>query len=126
MIKQIQIGSAILEAEIYNKFESSDKKLHLKMIYNKFTEKLKRELGKMKIFFMFFGPIKALSKMQKHRAEIKLNPKHNRIYARGHVHWEDQLNDGKDRGGKPYYCPVGWQRSSFYVTENFDEKFYFN
>ncbi len=61
--------------------------------------------------------------MQKRRAEIKLNPEHNRIYACGHVYWEDNLNDGKDRGKKPYCWPVEWQRSSFYITENFYEKF---
>jgi hypothetical protein len=123
LVKQIQIGSTIIEAEIDNKLESSDKKLNLKMIYNKLTDKLKKYFGKMKVFFMFFGPIKTLSKMQKRRAEIKLNPQHDRIYARGRVYWEGNLNDGKDRGDKPYYCPVGWQRSSFYVTENFYGKF---
>jgi hypothetical protein len=123
VVKQIQVGSAILEAEIYNKFESNDKKLHLKMICQKFTNKIKEEFGIMKVFFMFMGPIKALLKMQKHRAEIKLNPQYNRIYARGHNYWSGPLNDGKDRGPHPYYCPVGWQRWSFYVTDKFDEKF---
>ncbi|CAF1264844.1 unnamed protein product, partial [Didymodactylos carnosus] len=122
-VKQIQSGSAILEAEIYNKFESKDKKLSLKMIYHSLTHKVLKALGKMKVFFMFMGPIKSLFKIQKHRAEIKLNPQYNRIYARGHDYWQCALNDGKDRGNKPYYCPVGWQRWSFYVTENFYEKF---
>jgi hypothetical protein len=123
VIKQIQSGSAILEAEIYNKFDSNDKKLRLKMIYHKLTDKLKEELAKMKVFFMFMGPIKSLFKMQKYRAEIKLNPQYNRIYASGHDYWEGALNDGKDRGNQPYYCPVGWQRCAFYVTDNFYEKF---
>jgi hypothetical protein len=123
VIKQIQPGSVIIQAEIYNKFESDDKKLHLKMIYQKLTDKEQKELAKMKIFFMFMGPVKSLSKMQKYREEIKLNPQYNRIYAHGHNYWPGALDDGKDRGNKPYYCPVGWQRCSFYVTDNFDEKF---
>ncbi|CAF1510838.1 unnamed protein product [Rotaria sp. Silwood1] len=61
--------------------------------------------------------------MQKRRAEIKLNPSYNRIYAHGHTYWEGPINDGIDRGNKSYFCPVGWQRWSFYVTDNFDQKF---
>jgi hypothetical protein len=124
VIKKIQQGSAILEAEIYNKFQSGDKKVHLKMIYKSLTEKLKRELAKMKIFFMFMGPIKSLFQKQKFRAEIKLNPEYNRKYMPGCDFWEGAINDGKDRGNSPYYCPVGWQRWSFYVTDNFDAKFH--
>ncbi|CAF0953245.1 unnamed protein product [Didymodactylos carnosus] len=44
----------------------------------------------------------------------------------GHTYWSSELNDGKDRGGKPYYCPVGWKRYSFYITEtpqDFYQKF---
>ncbi|CAF3815248.1 unnamed protein product [Rotaria sp. Silwood1] len=122
-MKQIQVGSAILEAEIFDKFEADDKKLHLKMFVHKITDKLKKHLGIMKIFFMFMGPIKSFFKMQQRRAEIRLNPNYNRIYAIGHDYWLGPNNDGKDRGNKPYYCPVGWQRWSFYVTDNFDKKF---
>ncbi|CAF3423580.1 unnamed protein product, partial [Rotaria sp. Silwood2] len=93
------------------------------MICHKLQDKLQQELAKMKIFFMFMGPIKSLLKIQKYRAEIKLNPRYNRIYARGHIYWCGALNDGLDRGNQPYYCPIGWQRWSFYVTENFYEKF---
>ena len=122
-VKRIQAGSAIVEAEIYNKLESKDKKLKIKMICDRLTDKEKDNLGEMKIFFMFMGPIESLNKMQKFRSEIKLNPKFNRIYAKGHNYWQGPINDGKDRGNKPYYCPVGWKRSSFYVTDRFDEKF---
>ncbi|CAF3297878.1 unnamed protein product [Rotaria sp. Silwood2] len=122
-MKQIQVGSAILEAEIFNKFEADDKKICLKMFVHKITDKLKEQFGIMKIFLMFMGPIKSFFKMQKRRAEIQLNPNYNRIYAIGHDYWTGANNDGRDRGNKPYYCPVGWQRWSFYVTDNFDKKF---
>ncbi|CAF1306313.1 unnamed protein product, partial [Didymodactylos carnosus] len=35
----------------------------------------------------------------------------------GHTYWSGELNDGKDRGSKPYYCPVGWKIYSFYITK---------
>ncbi|CAF2922655.1 unnamed protein product, partial [Rotaria sp. Silwood2] len=123
VMKRIQVGSVIMEVEIFNKFEGNDKKIHLKMMGHKITDKLKEPFGIMKIFLMLMGLIKLFFKMQKRRAEIKLNPSYNRVYAHGHNYWEGPINDGIDRGNKPYYCPVGWQRWSFYVTDNFDQKF---
>ncbi|CAF3914883.1 unnamed protein product [Rotaria sp. Silwood2] len=93
------------------------------MICKSITNKIREELGKMKVFFMFMGSIKSLLNQQKYRAEIKLNPQYNHIYAPGHTYWLDALKDGIDRGNKPYYCPVGWTRCSFYVTDRFYEKF---
>ncbi|CAF1287756.1 unnamed protein product, partial [Rotaria sp. Silwood1] len=122
-VQKIQAGSAILEATIYDKLKSSNKKTRLKMICNKLTDKLQTQLAQMNIFFLFMGSIESLHKIQKYRAEIKLNPEYNRIYARGYNYWVGALNDGIDRGNQPYYCPVGWQRWSFYVTEYFYEKF---
>ncbi|CAF3820172.1 unnamed protein product [Rotaria sp. Silwood1] len=61
--------------------------------------------------------------MQRHHANIRLNPQFNRVYTRGRDFWSGPLNDGKDRGNQPYYCPLGWTRWSFYVTDNFDQKF---
>jgi hypothetical protein len=93
------------------------------MIYNLLTDKLQEELGKIKMFFMFMGPIKSFSKMQTYREEIRLHPQYNRLYCPGQTYWNGILSDGKDRGNQPYYCPIGWKRYSFYVTDNFDEKF---
>ncbi|CAF1122018.1 unnamed protein product [Rotaria sordida] len=123
VVKQIQVGSSILEAEIPDKLGSNDKQLRLKMIYQSITDKLQEEFGKMKIFFLFMGPIKSLFKIQKYRTEIKLNPQYNRIYDRDYDYWEGPLHDGRDRGNKPYYCPIGWKRCSLYVTDKFYEKF---
>ncbi|CAF1003852.1 unnamed protein product [Rotaria sordida] len=92
-IKQIQSGSAILEVEIYNRLESNDKKLRLKMIHHKLTDKLKSKLAKMKISFVFMNPIKSLFKIQKYRSEIKLNPRYNRVYTPGYDYWDGALND---------------------------------
>ncbi|CAF3819920.1 unnamed protein product [Rotaria sp. Silwood1] len=122
-VKKIQAGSSIVEATIYDKFKPSGKKIRLKMIYDKLTDKLRNLLGQMKVFFMFMGPSESFDKILKHRDEITLNPKYNRIYVREHVYWIGALDDGLDRGNQPYYCPVGWQRWSFYVTQNFYEKF---
>lgn len=77
----------------------------------------------MKIFFLLMDTKASLIEKQKHRQEIKLNPKYNRIYDREYNYWQGTLHDGINRGNRPYYCPVGWQRFSFYVTDNFDEKF---
>jgi hypothetical protein len=122
-IKKIQNGSAILEAEINDKLESKSIKLKLKMIYESLTDKLQEELGKLKVFFMFMGPVKSFFKMQKYRTDIKLHPQYNRVYCQGQAYWNGANDDGKDRGNQPYYCPIGWKRYSFYVTDNFDEKF---
>jgi hypothetical protein len=92
-MKRIQVGSAILEAEIFNKFEANDKKIHLKMFVHKLTDKVKECFGIMKIFLMFMGPIKSFFKMQNRRAEIRLNPSYNRIYATGHDYWTGANND---------------------------------
>ena len=72
---------------------------------------------------MYMGPVRSFSKKQKYREEIRLNPQYNRIYSLNQTYWLDSLNDGKNRGNQPYYCPIGWKRYSFYVTDNFDEKF---
>ena len=123
LTKRIQQGSAILEIEIDDKFAGENRHLKIRAIADSITDDLRDELGKMKIFFMFMGPIKALESVQKFRSEIKLNPKYNHIYSPAHNFWQGALSDGRDRGGKPYYCPVGWKRWSFFVTEHFDKRF---
>lgn len=122
-IKQIQTGSSIIEAEIFNDCESSEKKACIKIMCQSITENASKVLGKMKVFFLFMGPIKSLVNRLKHRANIKLNPQYNRIYAQNHTYWKGPIDDGIDRGPYPYFCPVGWQRYSFYVTDRFYEKF---
>ncbi|CAF1199597.1 unnamed protein product [Didymodactylos carnosus] len=122
-ITKIQRGSIIVEAEIFKNIDSNRKKLKIKMLYDLYTTKLQEELGKMKIFFMLMGDIKLLNKKQKYRNEIKLNPKWNHIYAIGHTYWNNKLDDGRDRGNQPYYCPIGWKRYSLYITDDFYAKF---
>ena len=122
-VDRIQAGSTILQADIFDKFESSGKKLSIQMVIDTITDEFKKMLGKMKVFFMYLGPIKSLLKRQQYRAKIRLNPKYNYVYGQGHNYWSGPCDDGKDRGGKPYYCPDGWQRWSFYVTRDFNAKF---
>ncbi|CAF0907855.1 unnamed protein product [Rotaria sordida] len=69
------------------------------------------------------GDITRLNKKQKFRGEITLHPRWNHIYGIGHTYWDGALHDGIDRGPHPYHCPVGWQRYSFYVTDDFQTKF---
>ncbi|CAF0939907.1 unnamed protein product [Adineta steineri] len=71
---------------------------------------------------MFMGDILSCANKTKIRNEIKLHPQYNRIYDRGHTYWTGALQDGRDRGDSPYYCPVGWKRYSFHVCDNFHEK----
>ncbi|CAF3086825.1 unnamed protein product [Rotaria socialis] len=117
-IKNIQNGSAILETEIFGKLESKDKALKIRVMYESLTDKMQEEIAKLNVFFLYMGSIEAFAKQQNYRSEIKLNPQFNRTYGPGHTYWTGELKDGRDRGGKPYYCPVGWQRNSLYIIDN--------
>ena len=121
-IKKIQKGSIIMETELSNKLRPEEKKLKIRMIYTLLTERLPAELGKLKIFFMYMGPVRTFFRRQNFREVIRLNPNFDKIYCKGQTYWEGALEDGKYRG-MPYFCPVGWRRHSFYVTDNFNEKF---
>ncbi len=125
VIKKIQKSSVIITVEIYGKTKPSDRKRGLTLMFQSCTDTLQDELGKIRMFFMFMGPEESFSKMQTTHAEIRLHPDYNRIYGHGYgrFFWSGSLNDGKDRGNQPYYCPVGWERWSFYVTDSFDKKF---
>ena len=57
---------------------------------------------------------------------IIMNPRWNKVYGKGNVYWEGANDDGKSRGGEPYYCPVGWKRFSVQFKEtayDFDGKY---
>ena len=122
-MKSIQKGCVKVVAEIYKNFGSERKKIQIKAIYESLTPQLEKQLGKLKIIFMFMGDINKLPYQQSFRYDIKLYPRWNHLYIRGHTYWTGPLQDGLDRGNEPYYCPVGWKRHSFYVTEDFYEKF---
>ncbi|UJR07429.1 hypothetical protein I4U23_011715 [Adineta vaga] len=122
-IKTIQTGSVILELEFMKKFNCANKIIKMKAIYHAITDKLREEMGKFKILLMFMGDLVSFTKMQKFRSEIKLHPQWNRAYGMGHTHWTGTLNDGRDRGPHPYYCPIGWKRYALYVTDIYDDKF---
>lgn len=117
-----QRGSCIIKAEIEGK--KCDVKIKFKQIYTALTDKVKAELAKLKVFFMFMGnKLQKLHDNQKFRHEIKLHPEFNRTYGPGHTYWTGSLNDGRDRGTYPYFCPVGWKRYAIDVSDNFREKF---
>lgn len=47
----------------------------------------------------------------------KLNPKWNKTYGVGvgGTNWNGAINDGRLRGGMPYFCPKGWARFALNV-----------
>lgn len=120
-IKKIQQGSTVLEMEIFKQVGSKLEKI--KLIYKSMTDEMRKQLGKLKVFFMFMGDIKSLGEKQLSEFSIKLHSKWNRIYALNETYWTGAVNDGIDRGDQPYYCPVGWKRFSLHVTEEFRKKF---
>jgi hypothetical protein len=125
-IRKIQKGSVLLWFDyVVKKINDTvtQIKMQVKSVYDALTNTAKQELGKLKVVFMFMGDISKCADVTKIRHEIKLYPQWNRIYAMGHTHWTGALHDGRDRGDSSYYCPVGWKRYSFYVHDNFDEKF---
>jgi len=56
-----------------------------------------------------------------------LNSKQNKSYGQhpGGTWWSGNLQDGRDRGGMPYFCPSGWVRLSLNVCADseFEEKY---
>ena len=41
----------------------------------------------------------------------------------GDTYWISALNDGRNRGGKPYYCPLGWKRYTIQIRDLDGSKF---
>ncbi len=122
-INKIQTGCVKVIFNIFKGVASAVRKVKIKAVYDSITDTVLQALGKLKVLFMFMGDIKALSEKQKLRNDIKLYPEWNRIYDISHLYWMGALNDGRDRGNQPYYCPIGWQRYSFHLTDRFYEKF---
>lgn len=122
-LMKIQRGCVVVELAFWKEVNAKQKKIKIKALYNSLTDRIREELGKIKVFFMFMGDIVSFQQVQNFRNELKLHPEWNRIYNIGHTYWTGALNDGRDRGDHPYYCPIGWKRYSFYVSDNFDEKF---
>ena len=46
---------------------------------------------------------------------IDYNKKYGPTSMGGDTYWIGALNDGRNRGGKPYYCPIGWKRWTLQV-----------
>ncbi|CAF0984099.1 unnamed protein product [Rotaria sordida] len=69
------------------------------------------------------GDLKSLNSKQEFRYDMTLYPQYNHLYVPNKTFWTGTTPDGLDRGNQPYYCPTGWKRYSFYITENFYAKF---
>ncbi|UJR19161.1 hypothetical protein I4U23_022291 [Adineta vaga] len=123
VIRKIQIGCVKIVFEIFKNISGKLKKISIKSLYQSLTDTVKRAFGELKVIFMFMGDIETFDEKQKIRNEIQLHSDSNRIYKENRTYWIGTLNDGRDRGPYPYYCPIGWKRYSFYVTDNFVQKF---
>ncbi|CAF4113118.1 unnamed protein product [Adineta steineri] len=122
-IAKIQEGCVVLELNLWKNVDNVKKKIKLKALYHTLTDKLRKEMGKLKVFFMFMGDLISLADIQKFRNEMKLHPEWNRAYGMDHTFWTGALYDGRDRGPHSYYCPVGWKRYALHVTDNYDDRF---
>eukprot|EP00486_Rosalina_sp_Unknown_P014984 CAMPEP_0201594550 /NCGR_PEP_ID=MMETSP0190_2-20130828/191829_1 /ASSEMBLY_ACC=CAM_ASM_000263 /TAXON_ID=37353 /ORGANISM="Rosalina sp." /LENGTH=226 /DNA_ID=CAMNT_0048054197 /DNA_START=144 /DNA_END=821 /DNA_ORIENTATION=- len=85
------------------------------------NEKAKKELVEFGIFAMEFGKVTA--DFNATRQKIVMNPRWNKYYGPGGTDWDGPLRDGRNRGGEPYYCPKGWKRFSFVVTNEIYQKY---
>ncbi|UJR17684.1 hypothetical protein I4U23_004582 [Adineta vaga] len=122
-ISKIQSGCVKVAFNIFEKFAGSEKVIQIKALYHSLTDKLLKMLGMLKVLFMYMGDIETLDETLKFRSQITLHPEWNYIYDSTHNYWNGTLQDGRDRSSYPYFCPIGWQRFSFYITDNFYEKF---
>jgi hypothetical protein len=109
--------------DIFKEVTSTLKKIEIKALYKSITDTVRDQLGQLKVFYMFMGDIKALNEKQKFRNEITLHPELDLIYGLNHTYWNGANQDELDRGDQPYYCPVGWQRYSLNVSDQFYQKF---
>ena len=100
-------GSAIVIAELFNKFKSSEKQIKITTLYKSLTDRLKRELGKLQTFFMYMGIVESSVENKTCRAEIQVYPDYIRTYGKGYAYWVGDLKDGKDHGDVLYYYPIG-------------------
>ena len=123
-VMRIQKEPLTIDVKVSSPDESTNNGgIILKAIYHQMTDQVLEAFGRMSIFFFFIGSPKSFQKTLEHRTEITLNSAFNRCYCENHSFWTGSLHDGKNRGDAPYFCPIGWKRYSFFVTENFDAKF---
>ncbi|CAF1357603.1 unnamed protein product [Rotaria sp. Silwood1] len=123
VISKIQKGCVKVVFDFIKNLASQPITIQVKALYYSLTDKIKEELANLKVFFMFMGDLKSLDSKQKFRYDMTLYPQFNHLYVPNKTFWTGTSPDGLDRGNQPYYCPTGWKRYSFYVTENFYEKF---
>ncbi|UJR18035.1 hypothetical protein I4U23_004936 [Adineta vaga] len=123
-IQPVSINLKPLLIELKLKQQQQDHKLStIKMVYSKLTDETLKDFHSINVFVLILGSSTSLDKLQKLRNQITMDSRYNRIYGPNHAFWQGPNKDGRDRGNKPYYCPVGWKRYSFFIPGNFDEKF---
>ncbi|CAF2724129.1 unnamed protein product [Rotaria sp. Silwood2] len=123
VVSKMQQGCIKIVFDFVKNLGSEPIIIQVKALYYALTDKIKEELAKLKVFFMFMGDLKSLDSKQTFRFDMTLYPKFNHLYFPNQTFWTGITPDGLDRGNQAYYCPTGWKRYSFYVTEDFYTKF---
>ncbi|CAF3938032.1 unnamed protein product [Rotaria sordida] len=123
VISKMQKGSVKVVFDFIKNIGSQPIVIQVKALYYSLTDTIKDELAKLRVFFMFMGDLKSLNSKQEFRYDMTLYPQYNHLYVPNKTFWTGTTPDGLDRGNQPYYCPTGWKRYSFYITENFYAKF---
>jgi len=115
-VVSVRAGSVIIDTKLHTHTSGNKLVIPIECIAeNISTDAAKKALVEFGIFAMEFGEPVAGFDCLKQR--VIMNPQWNRVYGQGHTHWTGPLNDGKSRGGEPYYCPNGWQRFAVQFEE---------
>eukprot|EP01084_Bolivina_argentea_P047948 88385_1 len=116
-ILSIKAGSTVIDLKL--KTHSNGNKLLLPiecLAENISTVRAKKELVEFGIFGMEFS--EPVAGFAYHKQRVIMNPQWNREYGANHTYWKGALDDGKSRGGEPYYCPKGWKRFAVQFDQN--------
>lgn len=116
-IVSVREGSTLIDMKINtDSHDAHDKHLSIECIHDAISGKAaEKAFSEFKIFALEFGAVDTTFAATQQR--VIMNPDWNREYGPGHTHWQGALNDGKSRGGAPYYCPNGWKRFSVQFAE---------
>jgi len=117
-IASVKAGSTIIDLRLTTHATGTKMRIPIECIAeNISTNKARKEMAEFGIFAMEFRePEEAFKHLQK---RVIMNPRWNREYGtgQGQTCWKGALNDGKSRGGEPYFCPSGWKRYAVQFSE---------
>eukprot|EP01083_Nonionella_stella_P039933 108605_1 len=115
-VLSVRAGSIIADLKLETHSSGNKLLIPIETLADNITNaKAKKALVEFGIFAMEFKEPTAGFNCLKQR--VILNPQWNRAYGQGHTTWSGALNDGKSRGGEPYFCPSGWKRFAIQFSE---------